>query len=64
MRNRQFQGLEQLEARRLLAVSIDNLPATNIALDFATVGVEVLEYGRSPKRRLSRNFFSSFSGTV
>ena len=46
MRKRQFQGLEQLEARRLLAVSIDNLPATNITLDSATVGVDVIEYGR------------------
>ena len=46
MRKRQFQGLEQLEARRLLAVSIDNLPATDIVLDSATVGVDVIEYGR------------------
>lgn len=45
MRRRQFHGGERLEERRLLAVSIANLPAKDVTFDSATIGVEILEFG-------------------
>ena len=44
MRRRQIRRFERLETRRLLAVTVDNLPATDISFDSATIGVDVQDF--------------------